>query len=789
MKLFLKFIAAALTLLIAAAVIVVLVVDPNDYKQQIQDQVKKSTNRDLVITGDLGWSLYPLLGFKSGELTLSNTSEFEEKTLLNVKEASVSISVLPLLSSELEISEVILDGVEFNVITNKNGLTNLDNIQSASEPLTIADEPATEDVSSDPEQAPKDVDLSKFILSGINISNAQINIIDHQTNETQQVTLKSMLLNEFALGKKAHFSLTTAFKNEQVEADVSIESDIFVDTELTAIDLTNLTVKSKVLADALSDSTLNTTFTSGLKYQLESKELAIKGITVNNSFSGSFLDGTVYINSSDINIIDHNQVSLGKLTLTSSLTGSALQNNKLETNLETNLAVDIQKKTALIDNFKVKNKVSGDDVQGDINVSFKELTVSDFKQILIKQFEIASQLTLPAVGDDEISSTVNSEVNYDLEQQKLSLTSLQTKINDIKLNGDLSFVQKEIPEIRYNLEGNVWNLNPYLSKAPATTESQNSDSVATENKAEAEPDLSILKKLDVKGNLTIAGLLYEDITVGKITNGLTIKNGRATLKPLTANLYDGTLNIDAWVDESEGKNKYQTTTKVNDVVLLQLLKDVAKVDLLSGTANLNLTANGQGLTSTKLKQGINAKGDFKILDGELYGINIPYEIRVIKAKIQGKTIEADKLVKKTDFASLTGEFTIANGIANNQKLTMLSPVMRLDGAGTANLVQELVDYKLGVSPLSKTDESTNYADLSGITIPLRIQGTFAKPSFKLDTDGALKAQAEAAKKAVKDKAKQVLEDKTKDVISGKKISKDDLKDEAKDLENTLKSLF
>jgi len=85
MKLFLKIAAGLLVLILLAVIIVVTVVDPNDYKPQIQEQVKKSINRDLVITGDLGWSFYPLLGFQSGQVTLYNSPEFKEKILLNVK--------------------------------------------------------------------------------------------------------------------------------------------------------------------------------------------------------------------------------------------------------------------------------------------------------------------------------------------------------------------------------------------------------------------------------------------------------------------------------------------------------------------------------------------------------------------------------------------------------------------------------------------------------------------------------------------------------------------------------
>ncbi|WP_170968543.1 AsmA family protein [Psychromonas sp. SP041] len=778
MKLFLKLAAALIVLLILTVVIVINVVDPNDYKQQIQEQVKTNINRDLVITGELDWSLYPLLGLKSGQVTLYNNPEFEEKTFLDVQNASISINVLPLISGKIEVGEIILDGVNFNLITNKDGSSNLDNLQA--EGTEVVAEAAKEETPvTEEEQSTEAVDLSQFVLSGITLTNAELQIIDHQTNENQKIAIKSMVLSEFAFDKKSHFSLTSSFKNEQVDADIALEADIFIDSTLNNIELTGLTIESKVLSDALADSTLNTTFTSGLTYKVDTKQLDIKAITINNKFTGSYLDGDIYINSSDIHITNHNELELGKLTLTSSLTGSALSNNTLNTNLQTNLAADIQKQTAKIDQFELKNTIEGKDLQGNVNLSFKEINVSDFEKILIKQFKLVSELNVPAISKNKINSTIESEISYDLAKQKLSIDSLQSTVNDIELGGQLSFIQQTVPVIRYSLKGNTWDLNPYLTK----TADQNDDAATTEKgeqAAETEPDLSILKELDIKGDLTIAGLLYEDIRIGKITNSLTVKNGKATISPLNAQLYNGSLNIDAWIDEKGGENQYKATTSIKNVVLIDLLKDAAKVDLLSGTANFNLVADGKGLTSTKIQQGVNAKGDFKILNGELYGINLSQEIRVLKAKIKGKTIAPDKLVKKTDFASLIGEFTVQDGIANNQKLLMSSPVMRLDGAGTANTITEALNYKLGVTPLSKAGEETDFLDLDGVTIPLLIKGTFTKPSFNLDTESALKEKIEAGKKALQEKAK--------DAILGNKSS-DELKEEAKDLKDKLKSFF
>jgi AsmA protein len=786
MKLLLKLVAALFILLIAAVIVIVTVIDPNDFKQQIQDQVKKSINRDLIITGDIGWSLYPLLGFESGQVTVQNSPEFEEKTLLNVQSAAVSINVLPLLSGEFEVGEIMLDGVAFNYITNKDGSTNLDNLKADTTATTTDDTTAKNTVESKEESTSKSLDLSKFVLSGINITNAQVKIIDLQTNETQEAAIKSFALEEFAFDKKSHFSLSSTFKNNQLDANIALEADIFVTTALNNIEVTNLVIESELRSDALPDTKVNSTFTSGLKYQTETNQLDVQAITLNNKLSGSYLNGDIYINSSDISITDNNKVSLGKLILTSSLNGSSLENNKLDTNLRSNLALDIAKKTASIDTFDLKNTVSGN-LNGNINATFKELNVNNFEKILITQLKLASELDIPAVSKDKIISTVDSDLNYDLSQEKFNLTALKTKINNIQLDGEFSFIQKAIPIIRYNLKGNVLDLNPYLTKTDEQTNQNETNSEKSE--VEAEPDLSFLKNVDVQGVLNVEGIRYEDITIGKITSTTTIKNGKATISPLTANLYDGTLNFEATVDENNGKNQYNMTSSLKNVVLMQLLKDAAKIDILSGTANFNLAANGEGLTASKIKQSVKAKGDFRIVDGELYGINLSQEIRVLKAKIQGKTLSEDKLVKKTDFASLIGDFTVENGVADNQKLTMLSPVIRLDGKGQANIVDKTINYTLGVTPLSKTDETTDYVDLSGISIPLRIKGTFEKPTFSLDTEGALKAQADAVKTVVKEKAQQVVQDKAKDILSGKKVSKEDLKEEAKDLENTLKGLF
>ncbi|TEW53733.1 AsmA family protein [Psychromonas sp. RZ22] len=784
MKLFLKLASISIVLLLSIIVVVISIIDPNDYKQQIQDQVKNNINRELTITGDLGWSFYPILGFKSGEITLHNSPEFTEKTLLKVNNTAISINVLPLLKGKIQIGKIILEGAEFNLITNKDGLSNLDNLQPAVSQVEQEKEVTTN--ITEENSKTEVVDLSEFVLSGISISDVKLQIIDHQKKDHQEISINKMELGEFAFDKTAHFSLSSIIKNKQLAADIALETDLFIDSALTTFSLTNLNVESEILTQALPGTTINTTLTSALKYQINSQQLEVSPITINNVLTGAPLSGDIYIETSNIQVMDNNKLSLDKLAMTSNLTGDSLEKNQLETYFDSNLALNLQKKTASINKFELTNTLTGTDLQGSMNITLKQLEVSNFENIAIKHLKMLSEFNAPNVHKEKINTLVESDITYDLTQQKVSLTDLKSKLNDLRLDGDISFKQQSIPVIRYNLKGNVWNVNPYLNK-PAIKEEKNTQVTATTVTAEQkEPDLSILKSFDVKGNLTLDGLLYEEIVIGKITNHLIVKNGKATLSPLTAKLYNGTLNVNGWTDEAKGKNKYKVTTKIKNITLMPLLKAAAQIDMLSGKANINVVASGQGLTSEKIHQGANAKGDFKIVDGELYGINIPQEIRILKAKIKGDPLPTNKDVKKTDFASLIGEFTLQKGIINNQKLIMLSPVMRLDGTGLADTLKENINYKLGVTPLSKSHEKTDYLDLNGITIPLLIEGTFTEPTFKLDTSGALKEQLKANKKILQEKAKKELL-RQQQKLQGK--SKDELKEEAKKLENKFKSFF
>ena len=65
-------------LVIVAIVVLPMVVDPNDYKDEITAAVKDKTGRTLEIDGDIQLSVFPWLGADIGPTRLGNAAGFDE---------------------------------------------------------------------------------------------------------------------------------------------------------------------------------------------------------------------------------------------------------------------------------------------------------------------------------------------------------------------------------------------------------------------------------------------------------------------------------------------------------------------------------------------------------------------------------------------------------------------------------------------------------------------------------------------------------------------------------------
>lgn len=248
MKKFLKYASIILGVLIIIAIVVlallVTFVNPNRFKPLITEQVKKYTGRDLVMDGDLSWTLFPYLGVKIGHLELSNPPEFKQKVFAEIQGAMIGVKLLPLLHSQIESSGMSLKGLKLNLIKNVNGKTNwqdLSQSSSASAATVTTESPVPNTKKS----------TMKFSISAIDITNATISWIDEKSKQTLDIEKFDMQAKNISLTKP--FPFTTAFDfvghNPSLSGHVAVTSKMAINLEKEIYLIDDLDLIAKVNKD------------------------------------------------------------------------------------------------------------------------------------------------------------------------------------------------------------------------------------------------------------------------------------------------------------------------------------------------------------------------------------------------------------------------------------------------------------------------------------------------------------------------------------------------------------
>jgi len=197
-------IGSLLALFVAAAVVLVLTVDPNKYKDEISQLVREQTGRDLVFEGDIGFSFFPWLGLEVGPVALGNRPGFQPEAMVRINRAEASIRLLPLLSGEVAIGVIALDGFTAHLAVNAQGANNWDDLGKAGDtapaPAPQQDQPAGADAG----QSIKDISVL-----GVEITNASLFYDDATAGKSVSLANLDLVVGE--IGDKRPFPFELAF--------------------------------------------------------------------------------------------------------------------------------------------------------------------------------------------------------------------------------------------------------------------------------------------------------------------------------------------------------------------------------------------------------------------------------------------------------------------------------------------------------------------------------------------------------------------------------------------------
>jgi AsmA protein len=458
------------------------------------------------------------------------------------------------------------------------------------------------------------------------------------------------------------------------------------------------------------------------------------------------------------------------LNLNAELKDPALAGKQANITLSSNVSADLKQQTVSLAGLIVElNDMLS--LNGDINAS----------KVLSNKPVVAGKINLNAVNPRQLASTVGIALPETADKSTLQLLAMDTQfsgssdsfaaknltisLDQSKITGQLAISNFAKPAVNFALKLDQIDADRYLppqAEAEAKAKAQpaaNKPAAQTSAAAESEAlPLDAIRQLNAKGTLDVGKLKINNVRSENIHVSLDAKQGLVKLNPLRASLYQGSYNGNVQLDARGKTLSLAIDEQLKGVQAGPLLKDFSGDDTVSGVASLKVKLSGTGNTPLAIQQTLNGNGNFSFTNGAVKGVNIAESIRVAKAAIKGEKLPESSAPLQTDFSSLTGSFTAKNGLISNQDLAVMSPLLRITGAGTANLPTQSINYGLtvGIVETSKGQGGKALDDLKGLNIPVRITGTFSNPKPQVDLSKLLK---EKAKQEVKQKAAEKLKEK------------------------------
>jgi AsmA protein len=337
-------------------------------------------------------------------------------------------------------------------------------------------------------------------------------------------------------------------------------------------------------------------------------------------------------------------------------------------------------------------------------------------------------------ADADVLKRASAKANLLYNSSQIGLRDMQLKLDDSQLAGRVAL---EGARLTYDLAVDDINVDRYLP--PSDTSKGDEGSLD-----EVDLPLDALRGLDARGNLKLGRTKFGGLTLTNAVFGLTADNGALRLTP-SAQLYGGKMagEIRMQVEGEAARVTLQQSLDGVDVAMLG--EDLLGSQDITGTGNvkLNLVAAGSNLGA--MRRGLDGDVAFTITDGSLEGLDLWYELRRARARLDKAAIpERPGGMPRTTFASLSATGTVEDALLTNRDLSGKLDFMAVTGAGTVNLLNDAVDFDLKATfvdgPALQSDpDMVKYA---GATVPLRVTGTIDAPSVLPDFGAIVKARVQ-----------------------------------------------
>lgn len=340
----------------------------------------------------------------------------------------------------------------------------------------------------------------------------------------------------------------------------------------------------------------------------------------------------------------------------------------------------------------------------------------------------------------------------DGSQKSIMLSSANILFDAIEADGDLTIDWSGVrPKATGALVTESLDLRPYMPPPAVSSEGFPAWS-------KAKMDFSSLRNIDANLDISAGKVFLNEIEAGDSRMNLKIASGRLTASIPQLGFYGGGGSGTIVVDATKAVPAIAGKFSMNAVEAQPFTIDLMKMDKLLGLGGFNIEFNATGASQEAIMQSLDGKGGFDLNDGAIKGVNIVKLASAVAKLYEGgltnpaaittAIAEAQRPDEKTDFSKFLSNFTITNGAVQAPTISLEGPYLTMTGAGRVDLPGQTLDLRLLPRASTAADNSSGRM----ISIPVRVGGTFSKPTMAIDVESLVRGKAEQTLKGFLDKA-------------------------------------
>jgi AsmA protein len=741
----------------ALAAYVALTFSPKDYLPVLTTAVRESTGRELHSDGSIGLKFFPCCAITLGETALSNPSGFPPGDFARIKSAAFTLRLWPLLTRrDVQIGTVRLDGLAVELRERPDGSTSWD----------FGAPPAD----STRQQATAAKTTGTLAVQGLDIRDASLHYHSEKTGSDYLVENLNLRTGEMSSGRPT-----------QLTADLRLTS---VARKLSA----TMTLTTKITARTAARGEGNSIVLNAPLLQLTATGAGLPGTNLKATFGvrdltvsrGETLQAVLNDFEGDLELpgskspqadlsgsfkIDELRTVPGTLTRLDipaihaelHAEGKGIPGQVIDAKFEaTKVTADLDQAVASIDALEATIHGLGATVRatgrgrlgGEAGTALAGRL--DVQPVSPRSLLAVFNTTPPTTSDPQALTRLAGTANWLWQPAFAGLSALDLQLDQTHISGNLRLPRTEASSLAFDLHVGALDADRYRS-ADSTAAAAGKPAAKV---AASDLPLDTIRALRMDGRLLIDELTWSKLRMRNVSTRVQAADGRLRLEPLSAALYGGTLSGKLSIDASGRDARVALDQRLSALKVGDAMRDIYKSDKLEGDLAATLAVGGTGRTTQDVWRTLAGPVSVHLVNGTYRGADLWYEIRRARALLKRSDLPAAPAQRATPIDSLTLEGKATNGVLHTTQLAGRIPFTELSGDGSFDLADNTLDCRLKAQVVQTPQfpDGGSLPELTGVGIPLTLQGSMASPKVGVDYGNIVKSViTEKVEKKLKEK--------------------------------------